>query len=410
MDVAARTMHTDPADLRRRNFIPADRFPYQTPVALVYDSGNYEPALDRALAMIGYPEFRAEQAAARREGRYLGLGLSCYIEACGIAPSQVVGSLGSQAGLWESATVRVHPTGKVTVLTGSHAQGQGHETTFSQIVADQLGIGVDDVEIVHGDTGRVPFGMGTYGSRSAAVGGSAILMSLAKIKDKGRRLAAHLLEAAPEDMEFAAGRFFVAGSPDRARSFAEVSLAAYLAHNMPAGMEPGLETTSFYDPANFTFPFGTHVAIVEVDIETGHVAINRYVAVDDVGRVVNPMIVDGQLHGGIAQGAAQALWEFAAYDEHGQLLTGSLMDYGVPKADQLPMFETDRTVTLSPVNPLGIKGVGEAGTIAATPAVANAVIDALTPFGVAHVDIPLTPAKIWQAVHDSRASQPLGRA
>jgi carbon-monoxide dehydrogenase large subunit len=252
--------------------------------------------------------------------------------------------------------------------------------------------------------------MGTYGSRSAAVGGSAIHMSISKLKEKGKRLAAHLLEAAPEDMEFSGGRFFVAGSPDRGKTFAEVSLAAYLAHSMPAGMEPGLDATSFYDPSNFTYPFGTHIAVVEVDIETGRVTIQRYVAVDDVGRVINPMIVDGQLHGGIAQGVAQALWEDARYDDNGQLLAGSLMDYGVPKADQLPMFETDRTVTPSPVNELGVKGAGEAGTIAATPAVANAVLDALTPFGIRHLDIPLTPAKVWQAVRDARGHQPQGRA
>lgn len=409
MSAAAQLLDIDPAELRRRNFIPADRFPYQTPVALVYDSGNYEPTLDRALEMVGYGDFREAQARARREGRYLGIGLSCYIEACGAAPSQVVGSLGAQAGLWESATVRVHPTGKVTVFTGTHTHGQGHETTFAQIVADELGIGLDDVEIVHGDTGRIPFGMGTYGSRSAAVGGGALHLSLSKVKDKGRRLAAHLLEAAPEDIEFADGRFSVAGSPDRGKSFAEVSLAAYLAHSMPAGMEPGLESTSFFDPSNFTFPFGTHIAVVEVDVETGRVTIQRYVAVDDVGRVINPMIVDGQLHGGIAQGAAQALWEYAAYDENGQLLTGSLMDYGVPRADQLPMFETDRTVTPTPVNPLGVKGAGEAGTIAATPAVVNAVLDALAPFGIRHLDMPLTPSRIWQALHDARAYQPAGR-
>jgi len=410
MDVAARALGVDPAELRRRNFIPSDKFPYQTPVALVYDSGNYAPALDRALAMVGYPDFRREQAAARGRGRYLGLGISCYIEACGIAPSQVVGSLGAQAGLWESATVRVHPTGKVTVFTGSHTHGQGHETTFSQLVADELGIELDDIEIVHGDTGRVPFGMGTYGSRSAAVGGSAIHLSISKLKDKGKRLAAHLLEAAPEDMDFAEGRFFVRGSPDRAKTFAEVSLAAYLAHSMPAGMEPGLDSTSFYDPSNFTYPFGTHIAVVEVDVETGQTTLLRYVAVDDVGYVINPMIVDGQLHGGIAQGAAQALWEHAIYDDKGQLLTGSLMDYGIPKADQLPMFETDRTVTPSPVNALGVKGAGEAGTIASTPAVANAVLDALAPFQITHLDIPLTPAKIWKAVQDARQSQSQGRA
>ncbi len=402
MDVAARELGVDPADLRRRNLIPKERFPFQTQVALTYDSGNYLPAMERALQMIGYPRFRAEQAEARKKGKYLGLGLSCYIEACGIAPSQVVGSLGAQAGLYESATVRIHPTGKVTVLTGSHSHGQGHETTFSQVVADILGIPLTDVDIVHGDTGRIPFGMGTYGSRSVAVGGSAIHMSLQKIIEKGRALAGHLLEAAPEDVEFKDGRFSVKGSPDRGRSFAEVSLAAYLAHKMPAGMEPGLEATSFFDPSNFTFPFGTHIAVVEVDVETGLTTLLRYVAVDDVGNVINPMIVDGQLHGGIAQGVAQALWEWASYDEAGQLTTGSLMDYALPRADQLPKFETDRTVTPSPVNPLGVKGAGEAGTIAATPAVANAVMDALSPFGIAHLDLPLTPQRVWKALQAAR--------
>ncbi len=403
MDIAARTLAIDPAELRRRNFIGKDRFPFQTQVALVYDSGNYAPTLERALKMVGYEHFRTQQAEARTKGRYLGLGLSSYIEACGIAPSQVVGSLGAQAGLYESGTVRIHPTGKVTVLTGSHSHGQGHETTFAQLVSDQLGIPIGDVEIVHGDTGRIPFGMGTYGSRSGAVGGTAIHLSLEKIKAKGRKLAAHLLEAAPEDIEFKDGRFSVKGAPDRGKAFAEVSLAAYLAHSMPQGMEPGLEETTFYDPSNFTFPFGTHIAVVEVDAATGQTQLLRYVAVDDVGNVINPMIVDGQLHGGIAQGAAQALWEWATYDDNGQLLTGSLMDYGVPKADQLPKFETDRTVTPSPVNPLGVKGAGEAGTIASTPAVANAVLDALSPFGITHLDIPLTPAKVWQAMQDAQA-------
>ena len=358
MDLAAHELGVDPVDLRRRNLIGKDRFPFQTQVALTYDSGNYAPALDRALQMVGYQRFRTEQAEARQKGRYLGLGISCYIEACGIAPSQVVGSLGAQAGLYESGTVRVHPTGKVTVLTGSHSHGQGHETTFAQVVADSLGIPMTDVDIVHGDTGRIPFGMGTYGSRSAAVGGAAIHMSLGKIIEKGRALAAHLLEAAPDDVEFKAGRFSVKGSPDRGKTFAEVSLAAYLAHKMPTGMEPGLEATSFFDPSNFTFPFGTHIAVVEVDVETGRTELLRYVAVDDVGNVINPMIVEGQLHGGIAQGAAQALWEWASYDDAGQLTTGSLMDYGLPRADQLPRFETDRTVTPVSGEPARRQGSG----------------------------------------------------
>ena len=404
VDLGARQLGVDPAELRRRNFIPPNEFPYLTPVALQYDSGNYEPALDRALSMVDYPNFRAEQARLRKEGRYLGVGLSCYIEACGLAPSQVVGQLGAQAGLYESATVRVHPTGKVSVYTGSHQQGQGHETTFAQIVADRLGVSMDDVDVVHGDTGRVQFGMGTYGSRSCAVGGSAIVVSLDKIVEKSKRIAAHMLEAAPEDIELAAGRFHVRGSPDRSKGLADVSLAAYLAHNMPGGLEPGLEATSFFDPSNFTYPFGTHVAMVEVDAETGQVALLRYIAVDDVGNVINPMIVDGQLHGGIAQGVAQALWEGAEYDDGAQLLTGSLMNYNIPKARQLPFFELARTVTPSPVNPLGVKGVGEAGAIASPAAVVNAVMDALTPFGIAHLDMPLTAPKVWQAIQEARTN------
>ncbi len=403
LDIGAQALGADPAEIRRKNFIAVEKFPFQTQVALVYDSGNYEPALDKALEMLDYKKARAEQAAARKQGRYLGIGFSSYIEACGIAPSQVVGSLGAQAGLYESATVRVHPTGKVTVLTGSHSHGQGHETTFAQLAAGELGLAVDDIEIVHGDTGRIPFGMGSYGSRSAAVGGTAIYLSLQKIKDKGKQIAAHLLEASPQDMDFADGRFFVRGSPSKSKAWGEVCLAAYLAHNIPAGIEPGLETTTFFDPSNFTFPFGTHIALVEVDASTGHVELQRYVAVDDVGNVINPMIVDGQLHGGIAQGVGQALWEAATYDRNGQLLTGSMLNYGVPKAEQLPSFETARTVTPSPVNPLGIKGAGEAGAIASTAAVANAVVDALAPLGITHIDLPLTPERVWTAIQAATA-------
>ena len=403
MDLGARQLGVDPAELRRQNFIPADQFPYLTPVALQYDSGNYEPALDRALAMVDYTNFRIEQEQLRKQGRYLGVGLSCYIEACGLAPSRVVGQLGAQAGLYESATVRIYPTGKVSVYTGSHQQGQGHETTFAQIVADRLGVSIDDVEIVHGDTGRVQFGMGTYGSRSCSVGGAAIVESLDKIVDKAKRIAAHMLEAAPVDIELTAGRFHVRGSPDRSKGLADISLAAYLAHSMPDGLEPGLEATSFFDPSNFTYPFGTHIAMVEVEPETGQVTLLRYIAVDDVGNVINPMIVDGQLHGGIAQGVAQALWEGAEYGDNAQLLTGSMMNYALPKAHQLPFFELARTVTPSPVNPLGTKGVGEAGTIASPPAVVNAVMDALGPFGIAHLDMPLTAPKVWQAMQTARS-------
>jgi carbon-monoxide dehydrogenase large subunit len=304
--------------------------------------------------------------------------------------------------LWESAHVRVHPTGKITVYTGSHSHGQGHETTFAQLAADELGLPFEDVEIVHGDTAAVPFGMGTYGSRSAAVGGAAIHTSIQKIKEKGKKIAAHLLEASEADLDYGEGKYFVKGSPGRAKTFAEVALMAYLAHNLPKGLEPGLEATSFWDPPNFVFPFGSHIAEVEVDPETGKVKVLRYVAVDDVGRVINPMIVDGMVHGGIAQGVAQALWEYAAYDANGQLVTGSMMDYALPKAGDLPSFETDRTVTPSPVNPMGIKGAGETGTIASTAAIANAVLDALAPLGITHIDLPLTPARIWAAVQAAR--------
>jgi carbon-monoxide dehydrogenase large subunit len=398
IDLAAQQLGMNPAAIRRLNFIAPDQFPYQTPVALVYDSGNYAPALDLALRKVDYPKALEEQAAARREGRYIGIGLSTYIEACSIAPSQVVGSLGAQAGLWESASVRVHPTGKVTVFTGSHAHGQGHETTFAQLASHELGIPMQDIEIVHGDTAQVPFGMGSYGSRSAAVGGTAIHNAIAKITEKAKRIAAHLLEAAPEDVVHESGRYFVRGVPDRAKTFGDCALAAYLAHNYPKDLEPGLEANSFYDPSNFTFPFGAHVAVVEVKRDTGEVKVLRYVAVDDVGNVINPMIVDGMVHGGITQGIGQALWEEVRFDESGQPITASLMNYAVPRADQLPSFETARTVTPTPVNPLGIKGAGETGTIAATPAVVNAVMDALAPFGVKHIDMPLTPAKLWTAM------------
>ena len=400
MDRAARQLRLDPVELRRRNFIPpfTDGTPYQTPVAFAYDSGDYAPALRRALELAGYEQARRDQAAARAKGRYIGIGVSTYIEACGPAPSAVAGSLGAGAGLWESGQVRVHPAGSVTVYTGSHSHGQGHETTFAQVVADQLGIPMEQVEVVHGDTAQIPFGMGTYGSRSACVGGSAIVKCLDKIKEKGRKIAAHLLEAGEQDLDFKDGAWSVKGSPDRKKAWGEVALMAYLAHNLPQGMEPGLEATSFYDPVNFTFPFGAHVAVVEVDAETGAVKLVKYTAVDDVGRVINPMIVDGMVHGGIAQGVGQALWEHGVYGDDGQLLSATMMDYAMPKADGLPSYTTDRTVTPSPINPLGVKGAGETGTIASTPAVANAVIDALAPFGVTHLDLPLTPQKIWKAV------------
>jgi carbon-monoxide dehydrogenase large subunit len=405
VDAAAAALKMDPAEIRRKNFIPKFDNGYQTKVALQYDSGNYGAAFDRLLAMVDYKKFRAEQADARGKGRLLGIGFSTYIEACSIAPSKVVGSLGAQAGLWESGKVQVHPTGKVSVFTGSHSHGQGHETTMAQLVADHLGISMDDVEIVHGDTGRVPFGMGTYGSRSASVGGTAIVMSLNKIKEKGKKIAAHLLEANPKDMDFVGGQFVVKGAPQKAIPFGTVALTAYVPHNYPEGVEPGLEETSFYDPANFCFPFGAHACVVEVDADTGHVKILRYLAVDDVGNVINPMIVDGMVHGGIAQGVAQALWEETVYDaDSGQLVSGSMMDYALPKADMLPFYETDRTETPTPVNPLGVKGAGETGTIASTPAVVNAVVDALSDLGVDHIDaMPLTPERVWKTAQAAKS-------
>ncbi len=406
VEAGARALGMDVAELRKRNFIPKFADGFQTLVAVAYDSGDYGVALDKLLGMFDYKGFRAEQAAARQQGRLLGIGFSTYIEACSIAPSKVAGALGAGAGLYESGKVRVHPTGMVTVYTGSHSHGQGHETTFAQLVADELGLPVEQVEVVHGDTGAIPFGMGTYGSRSASVGGTALHMSVGKIKEKGKKIAAHLLEASPSDIEYVNGQFQVKGFPSKAVPFGAVSLTAYVPHNYPEGLEPGLEETSFYDPSNFCFPFGAHACVVEVDRETGQVKILKYLAVDDVGNVINPMIVDGMVHGGIAQGVGQALWEGAVYDDaSGQLVTGSLMDYAVPKADMLPMYETERTVTPTPVNPLGVKGAGETGTIAATPAVVNAVVDALAPLGVDHIEtMPLTAERVWTIMQTAKAA------
>ena len=326
------------------------------------------------------------------------------MEISGAAPSAVAGTLGARAPLWESALVRVHPTGTVKVYTGSSAHGQGHETTYAQLVAANLGISPDDVEVVHGDTDQVPFGPGTFGSRSVSVGGGAIHMSVEKIKDKAKRLAAHLLEAAPEDIVYEDGKLFVRGASANAKTFQEVTLAAHVyTSNLPEGMEPGMEASSFFDPKNFTWPAGTHIAVVEVDPDTGDVKLLRFIAVDDVGNVINPMIVDGMVHGGVAQGIGQALQEEAVYDDSGQLLTGSMMDYAVPKAEDLPSFEVERTVTPSPSNPMGVKGAGETGTIAASPAVINAVVDALSPFGIRHIDMPAKSEKVWRAIRDARS-------
>ena len=403
VDTAALEMGIDPAELRFKNFIPAfdgvTQPGYQTQVALQYDSGNYEPVLERGLEMVGYEQFRKDQAEARKNGKLLGIGFSTYIEACGIAPSAVVGALGARAGLYESAQVRVQPTGKVSVFTGSHSHGQGHETTFAQVVADRLGIAIEDIDIVHGDSDSVAFGMGTYGSRSLAVGGSAIVKSIDKVLEKGAKIAAHKLEAAEEDLEYAGGKWTVKGT-DKSIGFGDIALTAYVPHDYPAGLEPGLDFSSFYDPTNFTYPFGCHIAIVEVDQDTGKVTLKRFIAVDDVGNVINPMIVDGQIHGGLAQGIGQALLEGVIYDENGQLVNGSYMDYAMPRADDLPSFEIDRKVTPCPHNPLGVKGAGEAGCIGSTPAVVNAVMDALAPFGVIkNLEMPLTPQRVWRAMH-----------
>jgi carbon-monoxide dehydrogenase large subunit len=407
VDAGAAALKMDPAELRRKNFIPKFSGAFNTLVAVTYDSGDYAGALDKLMQVFDYKKFRAEQEAARKQGRLLGVGFSTYIEACSIAPSKVVGALGAGAGLYESGTVRVHPTGMVTVYTGSHSHGQGHETTFAQLVADDLGIPMEQVEVIHGDTGQIAFGMGTYGSRSASVGGTAIKMSLNKIKEKGKLIAAHLLEASPKDIEFVKGQFQVKGVPAKSVPFGAVSLTAYVPHNYPEGLEPGLDETSFYDPSNFCFPFGAHACVVEVEPETGKVTVVRYVAVDDVGNVINPMIVDGMVHGGIAQGVGQALWEGAVYDnDSGQLMTGSMMDYAMPKADMLPTYVTDRTVTPTPVNPLGVKGAGETGTIASTPAVVNAVVDALSGLGVDHIDaMPLTAERVWKTIQAAKAGK-----
>lgn len=410
MDLIAAELGLDPVEVRRRNFIPAEAFPWHTPGDYNYDSGNYEAALSKALELVNYQQFRQEQERARQQGRYLGIGFSTYVEICGMGPSRSM-----PFGGWESATVRVEPSGTVTVLTGVSPHGQGQETSFAQLVADELGVDLDQVVVIHGDTAQVPMGIGTFGSRAMALGGTAVLRATERVKEKARQIAAHMLEASPEDLEFGGGRVSVRGAPDRGVPFRDVARAAYLATDTIAqamevqgrpllGLEPGMEATYTFEPTNFTFPFGTHVAIVEVDAETGQIFLRRYIAVDDCGRRINPMLVDGQIHGGVAQGIAQALYEYVEYDADGNLLTGTLMDYAVPKASQLPSFELAETVTPSPCNPLGVKGVGEAGTIASTPAVVNAVVDALRPFGVRHIDLPLKPEKIWRIIQQARSN------
>jgi carbon-monoxide dehydrogenase large subunit len=416
MDLVARAGNLDPVEVRRRNFIPPESFPYEPASnilnGLAYDSGEYQKALDRALEILDIDSLRREQEQARGQGRLIGVGFSTYVEMCGVAPSAWIGAVGEGwgAGLWESANVRVHLTGKAVVTTGSQSHGQGHETTVSQVVADKLGIPMDDVTVEHSDTQGTPFGYGTYGSRSAAVGSVAANRSAERIVEKVKRIAAHMLEADPADMVYENGAAHVKGSPDRSKTIQEVAAAAAVAYDLPEGEEPFLDDTAYYDPPNCTYPFGTHVAVVEVDSQTGEVTLKRYVAVDDVGRVINPMIVDGQVHGGIAQGVAQALWEGAVYDDNGQLQTSSLLDYGFPKAEFFPAFELDRTETLTDVNPLGVKGAGETGTIASTPAVVNAVVDALSPLGITHIDMPLTPETVWRAMRDAAAGRAASQA
>jgi aerobic carbon-monoxide dehydrogenase large subunit len=396
VEVGAREMKMDPAELRRKNFVKT--FPHQTPVIMTYDSGDYDASLKKALEMADYKGFDKRKREAAKHGKLRGIGFSNYIEACGIAPSQAVGSLGAGVGLWESAEVRVNPTGSVEVLTGSHSHGQGHETTFAQLVSERLGIPIDTVSIVHGDTDKVQFGMGTYGSRSGAVGMSAIVKALDKVEAKAKKVAAYMLEAAEGDIEFKDGKFSVAGT-DKSAAFGEVALNAYIAHKFSGQeLEPGLKEGAFYDPTNFTFPAGCHICEVEVDAETGNTEIVAWTAVDDFGVIVNPMIVEGQVHGGIAQGIGQALCEGVIYDKDGQLVTGSFMDYGMPRADNLPSLKVGTTMTRCPSNPLGIRGCGEAGAIAAPAAVINAITNAI---GTENIAMPATPAAVWAAIQKS---------
>lgn len=394
MDRIAGELGMDPVELRRKNMPRPDEFPFTTATGLVYDSGAYQENVDKALQIAGYQQLREEQRRLREQGRYLGIGFSTYVEICGLGPSAAL-----PAGGWESGSVRVERTGKVTVMTGISPHGQGEETSFAQIAAQELGVPIDDVIVLHGDTGVVTQGIGTFGSRGLAVGGGALMLSLGKIKDKAKKFAAHMMDAAEDDLEWDGGRIQVKGSPDRGLTIPEIAFASWNAVQLPPGLEPGLEATSFFEPQNFTFPFGTHICVVEVEKETGDVQLKRYIAVDDCGNVINPLIVDGQLHGGLAQGIGQALWEEAIYDEDGQLLTGSFMDYTMPRAEFFPRFEMDRTVTPTPSNPLGAKGIGEAATIGSTPAVVNAVVDALAPFGVTHIDMALTPEKLWKLMN-----------
>ncbi|MGE5828785.1 MAG: xanthine dehydrogenase family protein molybdopterin-binding subunit [Micromonosporaceae bacterium] len=406
MDELAAELGLDPVEVRRRNWIKHEEFPFTTVAGLVYDSGDYDAATDKALALLGYDQLRAEQAARRESNDpvQLGIGISTYTEMCGLAPSRVLGALRYGAGGWESTSIRVLPTGKVEVVSGSTPHGQGHVTAWSQIVADQLGVPFEDVTVLYGDTRVAVKGMDTYGSRSLAVGGVALVMACEKVREKAKVVAAHLLECSPDDLAFTDGAFRVRGNPEAAKTLADCSLAVFAAHNLPDGVEPQLDSEATFDPATFSFPHGTHLCAAEVDTETGRVHLRRYVCVDDVGRVINPLIVEGQVHGGVAQGIAQALFEEAVYDENGNLITGSLADYLLPSAADLPEIVADRTETPCTTHPLGVKGVGEAGTIAATPAVVNAIVDALRPRGVNDVAMPCTPERVWRAANSGTGS------
>ena len=400
MDALARKVGVSAVEIRKRNFIPAEKFPYSSSAGLVFDSGDYRTNFDKALEMMGMEELLAEKKLRIDAGsrKLLGIGISFFVEMCGLAPSRVLASLNYGAGGWEAATVRILPTSKIQVVTGTAPHGQGHETAWSMIVAEKLGVPLSDIEVLHSDTAIAPYGMDTYGSRSLAVGGSAIHIATERVLDKAKAIAAHQLEVAEEDLDYAEGTFTVKGSPDRAFPLAAAAFEAFTAHNLPDGMEPNLEASVSWDPPNFTFPYGSHIAVVEVDTETGKVDLIRYQAVDDCGNRVNPLIIEGQVHGGIAQGVAQALFEEASYDAAGNLISATLADYLVPSAAELPFFELGETVTPSPTNPLGVKGIGEAGTIASTPAVMNAVVDALSHLGIENIEMPASPERVWRAI------------
>jgi carbon-monoxide dehydrogenase large subunit len=398
MDMLARELNMDPAELRRKNLIPSDKFPFATQMGAVYDSGNYEAALDLALQRADWPALKAARDAARAEGRLVGLGLAMYVEVCGLGPSSSL-----PTGGWEHSQVTVERDGRITATTGASPHGQGNETTFAQMLADQFGVPLEHVTIQHGDTAVVKQGIGSFGSRSQAVGGTALHMAGGKVKTKMAKFAAELLEAHPDDLVFEIGSFAVKGSPASAKAFADVAAFAYVPVPLPPGLEPGLSDEAFFEPANNTYPFGCHISMLEIDRETGEPKLLKLVAIDDAGNLINPLIVEGQIHGGLAQGIGQAMVEEAVYGENGSLLTGSFMDYAMPRATDFPRFELDATVTPTPVNPLGAKGVGEAGTLGSTPCIVNAAVDALSEFGVKHVDMMLRPEKLWRIINGGRA-------